>query len=97
VPATEDVELRVSGLAPGEVAHFFHGTPGDGPCYAYFGGLCLGVATATYAGNGVADATGTVFLVIPLPDPGAGSHFVQAAVRRGAGGVYSIGTNLAER
>lgn len=95
VPASEDVQLQVTGLAPTEVAHFFFGTAGDGPCFAFFGGLCLSVTDVAYAGNATADANGIALRVATPPTPGAETIFVQAMLRRGAGGTYSISTNPA--
>jgi hypothetical protein len=89
--------LIVQGAQPGERASFVLSTRGLGAglCPPALGGLCLDLLPpVTLLGSATADASGTATLQLTVP-PGAPlvAVHLQAAVRRGVGGVDSVKSN----
>jgi hypothetical protein len=93
----ESADWTVRGLSPGETAYFFSasGGAGEGPCYAFFGGLCVETPGAVFRGSAIADDLGEATLTITVPpNPWFQTHSIQALIRRGPAGSASLKTNL---
>lgn len=92
----ETLTIRVSGLSAYEpVLLGVSGSDAGGPCYAYFGGVCLDItAPVRNAGYDYTDESGTFTWELAIPDGAVGSTACfQAAVRRGPGGADSLVSN----
>lgn len=89
--------LAAAGAQPGETVWFLGSlASGAGPCPALLGGQCLDLLQPQILGSAVADATGSAVLQVRVPAGiGGRTAYVQAAIRRGAGGVDSVVTPLA--
>jgi hypothetical protein len=89
--------LTVTGLDPGEnVALYRSGNTGTS-CPGPLGGNCLDLANARLITKVVADASGTAVHVLNISSNQLGrTLLLQAAVRRGNGGVDSVTSNVVE-
>ncbi|MCB9689505.1 MAG: hypothetical protein H6738_22350 [Alphaproteobacteria bacterium] len=84
--------LAAAGAQPGETVWFLGSlATGAGPCPALLGGQCLDLLQPQVLGSAVADANGSAVLQVLVPAGISGqTAYVQAAIRRGAGGVDSV-------
>lgn len=87
--------VTITGANPGETVVLGYGTGlGSGPCFPLLGGLCADLTGVALIGTTVADGVGTAtFSVTPPAGSGGLSAGLQAAVRRGVGGVDSEKSN----
>jgi hypothetical protein len=93
----QEVRFQVDGITPGDVVFFLFSLtgPGDGPCAAELGGLCVDLRAPQVFGQVTADASGTAVLSFVIPEhTRAGQDVsVQAVIRRGLDGMHSVKTN----
>jgi hypothetical protein len=91
--AGSTVQVSISGLAPGEVAHLAHADRvAPGLCPPVAGGLCLDIAGGlVYLGTAVADDTGVATYAFTIPAvPFGDAIALQALAIRGIQGQDSL-------
>jgi hypothetical protein len=93
--AGEEVDIVVSGpLGEGERVYLPWSMvgEGEGPCFRFLGGACMGLVSPSLGGSGLADAFGTAVITVVMPETLGAELSVEAWVLRGRLGDSSIGS-----